>query len=383
MRASISSLSAVVGLLKLAAGAVFPEPPTTFQVTWESLELIDQDRMDPYNKTHPRRLMISKFSPVPRSACLETCRVKLMSETVGSVEDELLATYIDAVSGGDTKWPKGVLASTEIEVCCKVKEDRDGDGHNQEKVPTVLFGPGLSATRLFYSGVAQHLAGIGYEVIVMDHPYESNIVEFPDGTVIIGVPIDPTNNESVNFALDVRAADASFVLDTLGFAATDKVIHIGQSFGGAATATAMAKDGRIAGGVNLDGGMFGPVLSEGVTRPFLIWGTVGHNSTTLPSWDEFIKSTRSRGAWVKQLGLEDSLHFTFVDFSILADVNGLRSNERLTEIFFAAMTGSRAMEILREYLSDFIEFALGRRGEGVLEGPNKQFPEVTFPQVLL
>jgi len=378
MRVPAPSLLAVVNLLKLTAGAVFPEPPTTFQVTWKSLELTDLDRTDPWNETHPRRLMISKFSPVPRSACLETCRVKLMSETVGSVEDELIATYIDAVSGGDTKWPKGILASTEMEVCCKVKEGRDGDRNGQVNVPTVLFGPGLTATRLFYSGFAQHIAGMGYNVIVMDHPYDSNIVEFPDGTTIIGTQIDPTNNETVEFALDVRAADACFVLDMLGFTATDKVLHIGQSFGGAAAAVAMAKDGRIAGGINLDGGMFGPVLSEGVDRPFMIWGTIGHNATTLPSWDEFIKSMRSRGAWVKELGLEDSTHFTMADFSILGDVSGLRDNERLVELFFGAITGSRAMEILRQYLSDFFEFALGREGEGLLEGPSKQFPEVTF-----
>jgi hypothetical protein len=78
------------------------------------------------------------------------------------------------------------------------------------------------------------------------------------------------------------------------------------SFGRAAAAVVMVKDDRIAGGVNLDGSLFGSVLYEGAARLFLVWGSVGHNSPMDPSWDEFINSTRSRGTWVKELGLVES-----------------------------------------------------------------------------
>ena len=380
MRALASRLLTAAGILKLAAAAVFPEPQTPFQVTWESLELTDLDRPDPYNETHPRRLMISKFSPIPRPACSETCRVPYISETAASIQDDLLDFFLDFVSKGETRWPKGVFVETEMEVCCEVNKDPNSDGHAGGKFPTVLFGSGFNISRLFYSGTAQHLAGMGYEVIVMDHPYESNVIEFPDGTIILGGRPDPASNESLEFALDVRAADASFVLDTLGLTGADTVVHIGHSFGGAAAAVAMAADDRIAGGVNLDGSLFGSVLSEGAARPFLVLGSVGHNSSVDMSWDEFINSTRSRGTWVKELGLEESLHWSLHDFSIFADVAGLRDNEDLVALFFGAILGSRVMEILREYLSDFVEFALGSGDEGLLKGPSERFSEVNFLQ---
>ncbi|KAK3386638.1 Alpha/Beta hydrolase protein [Podospora didyma] len=393
------------GIFKLpaAAAGVFPEPPTPFQVKWESLELTDVNRMDPYNATHPRRLMISKFSPVPRPACLGTCRVPYMSQRVASAEEDLLDLFVDYISQGKTKWPRGALAESWMQVCCKevtkdrnnnsVYDDDDGHGHGhvpQKKLPTVLFGSGFNISRLFYSGTAQHLAGMGYEVITMDHPYESNVVEFPsDGTVILGGRPDPANTSALEFALNVRAADARFVLDTLGFypQRNNTVVHIGHSFGGAAAAVAMAADSRIAGGVNLDGSMFGSVLSTGVApRPFLLLGSEGHNSSTPTetSWRQFINSTRRRPhgekAWLKEVNLAGSLHWSLHDFSIFADVTpGLRANEDLVTFFFGRILGSRVMEILREYLSDFVEFALGRSGnEGLLVGPSQRFPEISF-----
>jgi hypothetical protein len=64
---------------------------------------------------------------------------------------------------------------------------------------------------------------MGYEVIVMDHPYETDIAEFPNGTIIYGghVASDPNKNATLEFALDVRTADVpSFwiasALDILG-----------------------------------------------------------------------------------------------------------------------------------------------------------------------
>ena len=42
----------------------------------------------------------------------------------------------------------------------------------------------------------------------------------------------------------------------------------GHSRGGATAADAMLSDRRIGAGVNLDGGMWGPVVKRGLDRPF-------------------------------------------------------------------------------------------------------------------
>lgn len=100
--------------------------------------------------------------------------------------DSLVATEMQSVFGprlGECSWPDGVFANLEIDVCC---EDKDR-GHG---FPVVFWGPALNATRLMYSAMAQHLEGMDYEVITMDHPYEMSVVEFPDGTVIYGGRIE-------------------------------------------------------------------------------------------------------------------------------------------------------------------------------------------------
>ncbi len=133
-------------------------------------------------------------------------------------------------------------------------------------------------------------------------------------------------------------------------------------------------------GVNLDGIMFRPVLNVGVGRPFLLWGSEGHNFTSEPSWEQFWEAmeTLHPGEWMKELSLKDSVHGTFGDFSLIADVGGLRDNEELVEVFFGKITGIKVMETLKVYLDDYFQMTLKGKGEGLLAGPNEEFPEVVF-----
>ena len=361
-----------------AASIVFPDPDTPYQVTWESHELVDPDRLDPYNETHQRRLMISKFTPVPRAACLKTCQVTYMPEAAASILDDMSEWFVETVlnptMGMDAQWPKGRFAQAEMEVCCETKK-ACRDRNSGEKFPTILLDPGYNTSRHSYSVMAQHIGGMGFEVIVMDHPYETGPTVYPDGTIVVGgVPdiADPT------FALDVRAADASFVLDVLGMTDSKSVVYVGGSLGGAAAAVAMSADDRIAAGVNLDGPMAGSDLSKGAERPFLIWHATAYDAVGEPTRREFIESTRARGTWVEGLVLEGSSHYTFSDWSALADIGDMRGDAEFEAIYFGTIKGMRAMEILREYLADFANFGLGKEGEGLLEGPSEKFPEISF-----
>jgi hypothetical protein len=177
-------------LLPVAAIAqIFPVPEGDYKVQWANKELVDYSRVDPFNATHQRRMMISRFTPVPNKECIKTCRTPYMTPNVAKIEDDILTEYL-----GDIGWPHGALAKLDVEMCCEVKKGH-GSHNNGRKAPTLLFGTGLNTTRLFYTATAQHLAALGYEVIVMDHPYETDVVEFPDGEVIFGGHIgrDPNN----------------------------------------------------------------------------------------------------------------------------------------------------------------------------------------------
>lgn len=197
---------------------VFPSPGGPFQVQWENKELVDADRVDPFNASHSRRMMISHFTPVAGKHCTRTCRVPYMPEQIATIEDDILTFAF-----GDYGWPQGLLNGLELDVCCRVSKLAKA-----RKFPTVLFGTGLNTTRLWYTDFAMEVASLGYQVIVMDHPYETDVVLFPDGEIIFGgsVPNDPNNLTALEFGLDVRNSDVSFVLDTLK---VRKTVYFGHS----------------------------------------------------------------------------------------------------------------------------------------------------------
>ncbi|KAK0736702.1 hypothetical protein B0T21DRAFT_183230 [Apiosordaria backusii] len=356
-----------------AHGVLIPVPDTPYLVKWTSSELVNHGLPDPFNSSHTRRIMISRYTPVRKRDCLETCRVPYMNEFIASVEDDILQGYI-----GEATWPRGVLSSLEVEMCCK---ERRGGSHHHDP-PLLLFGTGLNTTRFWYSGTAQHLAGMGFEVVVMDHPYETDVVQFPDGTVIYGgrVPADINAVEELAFALEVRAKDASLVLDHLKVPKSAKVGFVGSSFGGPAAATAMLRDSRIAAGVNLDGGMFGAGVEAGAPGPFLLFGSAGHNTSTEETWGRFWNATAARQPvpWMKELSVVNATHGTYTDFPLVGEITGLDENKELKELLFGPVSGVWAMEMMREYLSDFFRFALKGGGEGLLAGPSDKYPEVNF-----
>ncbi|CEJ83030.1 hypothetical protein VHEMI03062 [[Torrubiella] hemipterigena] len=354
--------------LCVATAAAILLPPTDgpYQVKWESQELIDYNRPDPFNTSRPRRLMISKFTPVPIANCLETCRVPYMPEFIANLEDEIIATFILP-----TVWPKGEIKQLEIEGCCKSKSSCSSG-----KFPKIIFDTGLNTTRLSYSWTAQHIASLGYEVIVPDHPYETDVIIYPDGEILYGNQIKKTI-PSLEYGLTVRAKDTTFLLDKLRIKRT---VFIGQSYGGAAAAESILADKRIAGGVNLDGMMFGPAVKQGINKPFLIFDSDGHNSTSDQSYADFLAAMGKNhpDVWVREVTVKGSGHGSGYDMPIIGDVTGHRDNQELVDIMYGGISGSRMKVMLQRYLGDFIEFALHSKGPGVLAGPNKDFPEVIY-----
>lgn len=59
--------------------------------------------------------------------------------------------------------------------------------------------------------MAQALASKGYIVISVDHPFDADIVEFPEGSTVLAANI--TTDAQIEAALEVRSSDVSFVID--------------------------------------------------------------------------------------------------------------------------------------------------------------------------
>src|SRR6202012_2160004 len=130
--------------------------------------------------------------------------------------------------------------------------------------------------------------------------------------------------------LRVRVGDTSFVLNELSRGdvvdklfsghcssplgaglATNRTGMFGHSFGGATAAAAMLQDSRVIGGVNLDGGLAGPVINEGLKNPFMLFG---HRSNdTSQTWIDIWPHLN----WKLDIELLNSTHTTFSDIPLL------------------------------------------------------------------
>ncbi|BCS31706.1 carboxylic ester hydrolase [Luteitalea sp. TBR-22] len=152
--------------------------------------------------------------------------------------------------------------------------------------PVVIFSPGYGAPRAVYTGLATRLAGRGFVVFVLDHPYESAVVQLPDSRVVgtreTLLPGERDRSRYMARQQALRAADVRFVIDQLarpdalspplrgGLIDGSKVAVVGHSFGGAAAIAAMSEDTRVVAAANIDGTPYGDLPDRQLTRPFLL-----------------------------------------------------------------------------------------------------------------
>jgi Platelet-activating factor acetylhydrolase, isoform II len=364
-------------ILPICSGTLLPRPSGPYQLALNVSQLIDTSRKDPWgmDPIKHRRLMISRFDPLPPDTCYRNEKVPYMSTTISSAEDAIFAPY---------GLPAGIFASLEMIFCFEPSFRQ-----SNETWPVVLFSPGLNTTRLLYSMLAQEVASQGFTVISLDHPFDTDIVQFPDGFIAYGGNVNFSDINSVYHALDIRMNDISFVLNTLGFqydaAPNASALIFGHSFGGAATAAGMLNDTRLRGGVNLDGELFGGVINAGLGRPginqsFILWGAEGHNRSSEPEWGTFYNNLKREGMFERELELLNASHSTFTDLPLIADVAGISTTlPEESQVALGFLPGKRVLQILSSYLSDFFGFVLrGDECEGLLSGPSKEFPEVVF-----
>jgi hypothetical protein len=142
------------------------------------------------------------------------------------------------------------------------------------------------------------------------------------------------------------------------------VAYVGHSFGGTASLEACRVDPHCVGAIDIDGGEFGPVLTDGLSVPLLVVGEEGSCVTALCSptteTDSDDKAVALRlfshahgRAW--SVNIDGTKHFDFTDYADYYLALPLRALLPLGSI-----DGDRALHITSDYVARFLHGCVGR-----------------------
>jgi predicted dienelactone hydrolase len=358
---------------------VLPAPTGHDAIGTVELHLIDPSRTDPWVPNHPiREIMVQVWYPAR-----DTSRYPIAPWL-----DPGAAPHFDQVN--NIPPAQVTLPVTHAHVGAPV--DQRGGAR-----PVVLYSTGSHGDRSLGTNQVEDLASHGYIVVAIDHTHDASEVEFPGGRIEVGTL--PPDTLAINTeAVAVRVADTRFTLDELavlnrggnpdaehrqlphdirGAMDLSRVGMFGWSIGGAATAAAMLADHRIAAGINMDGSFYGPVITAGLDRPFLLMSSQHHGRDNDPTWAELWSNLRG---WRLDLKLAGSQHSSYGDTEPLlpqvASLLGLPPAMLAQEL--GTIDPARAVSVERTYIRAFFDTMLRHRDDRLLDGPSPRFPEMQF-----
>ncbi|EOA85121.1 hypothetical protein ACJQWK_06786 [Exserohilum turcicum] len=180
-----------------------------YKVAVSHSPLTDTSRKDPYRPTENRSVMVSLFMPVPKDSCSKECQVAYMPLQTARIANEQF------IVGGQRDI--GVFEDIQYSVCCKSSARIDAS-----KIPVVVLEAHVDTSRLLYSTMARFITANGAAVVLVDHPGDTSIVEFPSSTIYNSGTVALSNlspltawNGTVSKALETRTLDIRFVLSQL------------------------------------------------------------------------------------------------------------------------------------------------------------------------
>jgi len=374
-RVTLLCMALTLWLPHVTLAAVLPVVGSPrFDVSISTTSLTDSDRLDPFAADgRARSIMVSSFNPV--KICHHKHTKPYMPPTTANFQDDKFGAY---------GLPNGSFRSLNLETCKNGSTKQSSC--STRSLPLVLFSGALGTSRLLYTSMLQSIAAAGYMVVSIDHPYDADIVEFPNGTIITAVDI--SSDADVDLALSTRVGDIAFVRHQMeNVSITDilfpgqmrghrvpKTAIIGHSLGGAAAAAAMLQDRSISAGLNLDGTMFGEVLTAGLDRPFMLMGHENKTQETDPSWKAIWP--RLTG-WKKEFEVRGAAHYSFSDLPLITSVLGLQDRlpEEVGQVL-GSVEGQHMAKITAAYATSLLDIVFKASPEGLLADGSAEFPEV-------
>jgi dienelactone hydrolase len=341
----------------VAAPPTLPEPTGSHPVGTVTRHLIDRSRPDPLQPTRPfRELMVQLWYPArpsdrPQAPFLSAEAARHLLEGSGFPPELMSAVptagHVDAPVAPRT------------------------NGY-----PVLLFASGLGNPRAYGTTLTSDLASHGFVVVAIDHTFDAQVVEFPDGRV------EHTVRPERFLAGRARVADLRYVLGELARLGHNigtrldltRVGMFGHSAAGSAAANAIHDGLPIRAAANLDGSVLPPASDPGQRncRPFLQFGGDYHTRELDPTWASYWTNLTG---WRRELHLTNARHADFTDLGLILDASGV---DRHLIDDFGTIEPTRAVAIQRAFLLAFFTETLLGRPQRLLTGPSAGYPEVTF-----
>lgn len=236
-----------------------------------------------------------------------------------------------------------------------------------------------------------NLASQGYIVFGLDHPNDTQIIQYPNGTVVYHEEDDnitpPEYAELIPY-VNNRISDINFLVSQLRndsiVSAIPGLSHgldfekagiLGFSLGGAAAASTMLTNPIFACGINMDGAFIGNITDLGLDKPFLMMNSMTHQWASDFTWPRFYSNLRG---FRKDIQINGTRHKSYSDWLILKNLlvpgDSDPANQEL-------ISGRRMLEIADAYLTSFFDWCL-KNGTGELlfddDPKGAGFPEVSF-----
>lgn len=366
---------------------IFPEPTGEHQVGVVSHLLEDGNREEIFTEEEgdQREVLITVYYPAEPAADAET------------------APYLDDTMQEILGVPPELADSiqTHVYADAPIVDDR---------FPVLIFSPGMGALPQDYSSLHIEAASHGYVVAAIWHPYSTGITVFPDGRLVpaseAGYVALETSPEAEAQVGAVWAGDMIYVLDQLeqfneddallaGHLDLERVGVFGHSFGGGAATEASYLDSRFQAGINMDGPLFGNVVEESVSQPFMVmfsdeWdlsideGSLAALGLTREEYEAQITDYINTYTAQAQASVDNaevgysarilgSTHFTFAtDSGMLLAV----FPELLPPTAVGSLAGERALEVISAYVVGFFDHHLKGEDVPLLDGESADYPEV-------
>jgi dienelactone hydrolase len=343
-----------------APSIVLPPPTGRFQVGTVSQRWVDASRPDPFLPGRRRELLVQLWYPAAVTAGFPP------------------AQYLPAGAARAFERLGGIATPVFDRIRLSARGGAPAAGGRH---PLVVFSPGFGVSEAFYASLLEELASQGFIVLAIDHPYDAEVVEFPDGRLVTKRLHDdrPAQRDR---ALSIRIADLRFVLDQLpglkvrgllaGRLDLRRIGIFGHSLGGAATAEVMLRDLRVDAGAILDGSFGRGAERRGVRGPFLLMTAPRGVGPSERAYRAHLRHSQLR------LTLRGADHYTFSDFAVTLPALARLAPGLRKQLAVGSIDGRRALTIERRYLGAFFRAQLKGTREPLLTRPSRAYPEVGF-----